>query len=98
MIPQLIVDIDTADAVPGALAEYDEFIHFTANRMARKHSALNEDLVQEASIKLWQLDPTRFDGDDRWYVEQELTRHMAREAQREMRARGSGKRVWVKGL
>lgn len=98
MIPELLVDIDTADAVPEAIAKFGEFIHFTARRISRRNSTLAEDLVQEAAIRLWQLDPARFDADDAPYLEREIERHMSRAAQRERAGLGGRKRMWVKGL
>lgn len=98
MIPRLIVDFDTADAVPGALAEHDALIRSAAKRHAKKDSDLEEDLIQEAAIRLWELDPTRFDAGDRWFLEQELVRHIRRARKREWRAAGHGNRVAVRGL
>jgi DNA-directed RNA polymerase specialized sigma24 family protein len=98
MIPHLIVDFDTADAVPEALAQHGALIRSAARRHAKRDSDLEEDLIQEAAIRLWELDPTRFDAGDRWFLEQELLRHIRRERKREWRAAGRGNRVPVRGL
>ena len=98
MIAAPLIDIDTADAVPEALQSMGDFIRATAKRIAHRNSAIAEELVQEAAIYLWQLDPTRFDDDDAWYLEWELARHMSHVAQAERRAAGGRKRMWVAGL
>jgi hypothetical protein len=98
MIPRLIVDFDTADAVPDALAQHDALIRFAARRLAKRDSLLEDDLIQEAAIHLWELDPSRFDASDVWFIERELIRRMKREAKRERIASGRDKRVYVKEL
>ena len=98
MIPRLVVDFDTADAVPEALMQHEALITSTAARLSRKDLELENDLIQEAAILLWELDPTRFDAGDRWFVEQELVRRMRRVRKREWRAAGRDNRVWVSEL
>lgn len=97
MIPKLIVDFDTAAELPRALAQHRKHIHFSARRLARRDSMLQEDLIQEAAIRLWEMDPSRFDADDAEYVERELQRRMSHAAQRDWRERGRSRRVFVRG-
>lgn len=82
------LDFDARDAVPEMLAELTPFIRRSAASIALDDAALAEDLVQEAAIQLWQMDPTRFDADDRDYVCGVLYKHMQDAARREHAARG----------
>ncbi len=54
---------------------------------------LQEDLVQEALIALWELDPSRFSAADHGPVRARLTMRMAAVRKSDHRARGGGRRV-----
>jgi DNA-directed RNA polymerase specialized sigma24 family protein len=97
MIPKLVIDIDTRDAVVEVLAELEPFISGSARLIARERS-LAEDLSQEAAIKLWQIDPTRFDASETEYVRAVLYKEMLLAFRREQRERGGRKRVDVGGM
>ena len=86
------IDIDTAAALPELLAELLPYIRTTALKLAGDET-LAEDLVQEASIELWQMDPTRYAADDMEYVRASLYKHMHNVARAERSALGGGRRI-----
>ena len=87
------IDFDTRDALPEMLAELLPKIYRTATKLAADDPTMVEDLVQEATIELWNLDPTRFDAGDREYVEAALYKHMHNVARAERTASGGERRV-----
>ena len=93
MIPSHLIDVDADDAVAEALDRFRRFIRATARRMAEGDADFAADLEQEAAIKLWKLDPTRFEeGDDR-YLRTALFTRMTQAARNERRARRGDARV-----
>ena len=98
MIPGSEVDIDARDAVPEMLAELLPYIRLTAAKLAVGNAAIVPDLVQEAAIELWQMDPTRFDAGDMEYVRAALYKHMHNVARAERAARGGKRRQDVGGF
>jgi DNA-directed RNA polymerase specialized sigma24 family protein len=87
------IDFDTRDALPEMLAELLPKIHRTATKLAADDPAMVEELVQEAAIELWNLDPTRFDAGDTPYVEAALFKHMHNVMRHERAASGGERRV-----
>ena len=57
------------DIVREAAREFGPWIKRVAYLNAAGDVELAQDLEQEALIKLWDLDPTRFDSDDRGWLE-----------------------------
>lgn len=55
--------------------------------------ALAADLLQEADIRLWELDPSRFDTRDHEWVQLQLRARMRRAAGRERRHSSPRRRV-----
>ena len=101
MIPRQVVDFDARDAVSEAMSEFADFIKVSSRIIARdiaKDPSIAPDLVQEAAILLWELDPTRFDRRDAEYVRGAIYKRMQHKARRERRARGGWRRVEVGGL
>ena len=92
MIPASVIDFDTRAALPEMLAELQMFIRLSASGLT-DDPELAADLKQEAAVKLWQLDPTRFDDDDTDYVCAALYKCMQDAARRERAARGGRRRV-----
>jgi DNA-directed RNA polymerase specialized sigma24 family protein len=86
------IDIDTADALPEMLAELLPYIRTTALKLAGDQT-LAEDLIQEASIELWQMDPTRFAASDMEYVRASLYKTMHNVARAERSAVGGARRI-----
>ena len=97
MIARSVIHFDARDALPEMLAELRPFIRTSARRLAGHDRALAKDLEQEAAIRLWQLDPTRFDASDAGYVRSALYKRMQDAARRERSARG-GKNDVIGGL
>ena len=97
MIPKSVIDIDTRDAVVEMLAELGPFIQGSARTICRERS-MAEDLAQEAAIKLWQIDPTRFDASEAEYLRAVLYKEMELAFRAERRQRGGKRRVEVGGL
>lgn len=92
MIPASVIDFDTRAALPEMLAELQMFIRLSAGGLTSDPD-LAADLEQEAAVKLWQLDPTRFDDDDTDYVCAALYKCMQDAARRERASRGGIRRV-----
>ena len=58
---------------------------------------VREDLVQEALVRLWELDPSRFDERDHELVKEELIVRMKQAMRTERRRHGRKRRVeWAK--
>ena len=58
-----------------------------AMRLADKDADFAEDLLQEAFIHLWQLDPSRFDEEDQAYLKKALWARMLDVLDHEWRVR-----------
>ena len=70
------------------------------NDMAKRiigSAVVRQELVQEALVRLWELDPARFDESDRAAVEKELVKRMRQCARTERRRYGRKRRVeWAR--
>ena len=93
MILRHVVDIDTDDAVAEALVEHRSYIRAVARRLAKGDRPLASDIEQEAAIRLWEMDPTRFDASDRHYIRAALFKRMLQAARSERRASGGENRL-----
>lgn len=83
---------DTARALEGALASLEPNLKRFARRLTAD-ADLADDLVQEARIRLWELDPTRFDLTERdqlRYVCRTLFNAVLAAAKREARRQAAG--------
>ena len=72
------VTVDAGRAVEHALAAIEPALRRAVRRMTTDHD-LGDDLLQEARIRLWELDPTRFDlqnAEDLRYVCRALINRM----------------------
>jgi hypothetical protein len=87
MIPRSVVEYDARDSAPEMLAELMPWIERSAAKITQ-NATLAEDLVQEASIQLWQMDPSRFDAGDMKYVKGVLYKHMQDVVRADVAARG----------
>ena len=90
-----LIDFDTDDAVAEAIAMFDPYIQRKAARMAARYSTEAEELVQEAHILLWRLDPTRFDAADVEYLRRQINARMHVVAKGEVRQSGGEKREYL---
>lgn len=71
---------DRDTAVEALLIEIEPLLWRAARRLTRDRD-LQADLVQEARVRLWEIDPTRFDlgnREDRWYLGRVLRNRMWR--------------------
>lgn len=66
------------------------WIEERAQRFTTRRGLL-EDLIQEAMILLWELDPARVDASDQAAVRQLLAQRMRRLVNEDFRARGGGR-------
>ena len=64
-----------------------------ARLIAKHDDSVAEELVQEALVRLWELDPSRFDERDYRYVKRELLARMRSAAKRNRRQHGGKRRV-----
>ncbi len=74
--PLALTVVDATSAVDVAIGEYRPFVRRTARALAKGDGALQDDLEQEAWIRLWELDPTRFQPGDQRYVARALKHRM----------------------
>ena len=94
--PEELVSLREPDVSPAQREVYDEvpafvvaikrltpFLRRFAGRIADGDAQLTEDLVQEALIALWELDPSRFGEGDQLYLKRALVRRMINAAERE---------------
>jgi DNA-directed RNA polymerase specialized sigma24 family protein len=93
MIARSLIEVDTDDAVAEALARHREFIRVVAWKLAEGDADLADDLVHEAGIVLWKMDPTRFDAGDREYLEGVLYKRMQKVRWKERRKAGGPGRI-----
>lgn len=59
------VNAEVERTFENAVRELEPFVRRRANRLAHGDEDFAEELMQEAWIKLWELDPLRFDPDNR---------------------------------
>ena len=78
-----VVDADVERGFAEAVHRLRPFVRSRANRLAGGNRDLARDLEQEAWIKLWELDPLRFDDEDEPYVRKVLANHMCDRMRRE---------------
>lgn len=97
MIPDRVIDFHATNAVGEVLSELQPLLRGAAASFTHDRSFI-DDLMQEAAIELWQMDPTRFDGADMEYVCGALYKHMHNVARAERAARGGKKRVDIGAL
>lgn len=87
----LLVDADTERGFSNAVKRLRPFITHRARRLSDGDRDLANELAQEARIKLWELDPLRYDLDDRndrRYLRVALGNRMRDVARKELRLRG----------
>ena len=67
---------DTAQSLERAMIRLGEFVRRVALKAARKDVDVAEDMYQEAMIRLWEMDPARFDERDLKYLGKALLNRM----------------------
>lgn len=79
--------VDSTRTIDVAFAQHRKFFRRAARFFAEEDRAMAEDLVQEGLIRLWEIDPCRFDPSDArdmLYLRRDVAAHMHR-VQRRMR-------------
>jgi DNA-directed RNA polymerase specialized sigma24 family protein len=92
----IVVDVDAERAFANAVRELEPFVHDQAKRWAPDDPDLEADLAQEAWIKLWELDPLRYDpanAQDQAYVRSMLASHIRDVARKQLNLRGGPETV-----
>ena len=85
-----VVDADVERGFAEAVRRLRPFVLSRANRLAGGDRDVARDLAQQAWIKLWELDPLRFDDEDEAYVRSALANHMRDWVRREQGRFGQG--------
>jgi DNA-directed RNA polymerase specialized sigma24 family protein len=83
----VVRDADVEAAFSNAVRRQGGLARRRAKVLSRGDRALAKDLVQEAWLKLWEIDPLRFDLDhreDRTYVRASIVNHMRDVARKEL--------------
>jgi DNA-directed RNA polymerase specialized sigma24 family protein len=78
-VTRALVPISSERALVAAVRAHASRIKADAREIARGNRDFADDLEQEAMIRLWELDPTRFDpasDDDQRFLHRALVNHM----------------------